>query len=139
MATSGRIPGERADLMAALCTALSDVRYAYVYGSLLTPGLGDESGIDVGADFGHRLAFEELDEVRRRCAEVTGRDLDLMDLLAADPIIRMQIVRFGAPVVVNGRTAAAMFAMRAVGEYLDFKIDRRAVEAAMREPHAAGR
>jgi predicted nucleotidyltransferase len=136
---SGRIPGERADLMAALRTALSDARFAYVYGSLLTSGFNDESDVDVGADFGHRLGFDELDEVRHRCTEATGRDVDLVDLYAADPIIRMQIVRYGEPVVVNDRTAAATFAMRAVGEYLDLKIDRRAVEAAMREPHAAGR
>jgi len=131
-----RIPSDRADLVAPLRTALSEARFVYVYGSLLTPGFNDESDIDVGADCGRRLGFEELDELRRRCAEATGRDVDLVDLYAADPIIRMQVVRHGEPVVVNDHHALAEFAMRAVSEYLDLKIDRRAIEAGMRELHA---
>ncbi len=129
---------DRAPLLAAICGSLAGVRFAYVFGSVLGEGFNAESDLDVAVDCGRRLGFEEVDDLRRRCAEATGRDVDLVDLFAADPIIRMQVVRHGEPVVVNDRHALAVFAMLAVSEYLDFKIDRRGIEAAMREPHVAG-
>jgi predicted nucleotidyltransferase len=131
--------GDRAPLLAAVRVPLAGVRFAYVFGSVLTEAFNAESDVDVAVDCGRRLGFEEVDDLRRRCAEATGRDVDLVDLFAADPIIRMQVLRYGETIVVNDRVALAVFAMRAVSEYLDFKIDRRGIEAAMREPHATGR
>lgn len=108
---------------------LANARFAYVFGSVLTAAFGDESDLDVAVDTGKPLTpGERLDLVEALTAAV-GRDVDLVDLRAADPVIKMQVLRCGRPLLVNDQNAQYAFAMTALSEYLDLKLDRAPVEA----------
>jgi predicted nucleotidyltransferase len=110
---------------------LGDAHFAVIYGSAAAGRLQARSDLDIAVDFGRKLAFSELVELNARLEMTTGRRVDLVDLHAADPILKMQVVRYGRPIVVNDVGSYHRFQMNAIGHYLDFKITRRPVERAM--------
>ncbi len=127
----GRQPVER-----ALAEALSGARFAYLFGSFLTEAFGGESDVDVAVDMGGPLGWEGRMRLVERLSEAAAREVDLVDLFTADPVIRMQVLRYGRLLVENDRPARHRFEARALGEYLDLKLDRAPVERAMVGPHA---
>ena len=108
---------------------LATARFAYAFGSILTAAFGDESDVDVAVDFGRPLTPAGRIELVATLAGAVGRDVDLVDLCAADPVIKMQVLKYGRPILANDETARYAFAMTALSEYLDLKLDRAPVEA----------
>lgn len=125
------VDAERDSLACALSQALGDCRFAFVFGSFLTRGFGTESDVDVAVDFGRVLGLDERLSLNERLDAATGRHVDLMDLRRADPIIAMQVLKTGRLLVSHDRLALAVFQMKTISEYLDWKIDRAPVEAAL--------
>jgi predicted nucleotidyltransferase len=125
------VDDEREVLARSLGEALGDCRFAFVFGSFLTRGFGAESDVDVAADFGNVLGLDERLSLNERLDAATGRHVDLVDLWRADPIIAMQVLKHGRLLVARDRRALAAFQMKAISEYLDWKIDRAPVEAAL--------
>jgi predicted nucleotidyltransferase len=111
---------------------LAGARFAYVFGSYGTPAFGPESDVDIAVSFGHALAFDEKLTRRAALERAAGRPVDLVDLDAADPIIRMQVLKTGRPFLVTDSHAQHEFAMYALAAYFDWKLSRRPVEDAMR-------
>ena len=68
---------------------------------------------------------------------VFRRDADLLDLHRAGPIIKMQVLQYGCPVIINDPRAYEEFRMYTPGEYFDFKLSRGAVEEAVKAWGAA--
>jgi len=108
---------------------LAGARFAYVFGSVLTAAFAEESDVDVAVDFGAPLAPARRMALLASLAAALGRDVDLVDLRRADPVIKMQVLRYGRPLLVNDQPACNAFAMTTISEYLDFKLDRAPVEA----------
>jgi predicted nucleotidyltransferase len=126
---SGANADRAGQVLEELRQALAGARFAYVFGSILTAAFGDESDVDVAVDFGKPLAPAERLELAATLAAAAGRDVDLVDLRTADPVIKMQVLRNGRPLLVNDRLASSAFAMSALSEYFDLKLDRAPVEA----------
>ncbi len=108
---------------------LAGARFAYAFGSVLTAAFGDESDVDVAVDFGRPLTPARRLELVAELAVAVGKDVDLVDLCTADPVIKMQVLRYGRPLLVNDQGARYAFAMTTLSEYFDLKLDRAPVEA----------
>jgi predicted nucleotidyltransferase len=119
------------DLLERVRPHLGAARFAFVFGSFGTPSFRDASDLDLAADLGRVLSSRELFDLSSRLAEAAGRSVDLVDLRNADPIIAMQVLRTGQPIVVNDAHALAVFRMTAPSRYFDWKRCRQPVEEAM--------
>jgi hypothetical protein len=114
-----------------LANALADADFAILFGSAVSNRLTEESDLDIAVAFRSRLSWGECDELRARLEKVVHRPVDLVDLNTADPVLKMQVVRYGRPLVVNDSSAYHTFQMYTISQYLDLKILRRSVEEAM--------
>ena len=114
-----------------LARVLTDAAFAIVYGSAVNDRLSEDSDLDIAVAYPRRLSWRDRTELCSRLEEVAHRSVDLVDLNAVDPILKMQVVRYGRPLVVNDTSAYHAFQMHAISQYLDLKMLRRPVEEAM--------
>jgi predicted nucleotidyltransferase len=117
------------EILDRLRRELADARFAYVFGSILTAAFGEESDVDVAVDLGEPLTPARRYELAADLVAATGREVDVIDLRTADPIIKMQVLRYGRLLLANDQRACYSFAMHTLSEYVDLKIDRAPVEA----------
>lgn len=122
----GRPP--RATSHEDLLPALEGASFALVFGSFGTDRFGPESDIDLAVRFPKPLPIAERFDLAQRLSEIAGRNVDLVDLATADPIIAMQVLRHGKPLLVHDRAAFETFRMTAPSRYFDWKLSRRPVE-----------
>jgi predicted nucleotidyltransferase len=115
---------------------LAGARFAYVFGSIVTGAFGDESDVDVAVDFGEPLTPTGRIELAAVLAAAAGRDVDVVDLRASDPVIKMQVLKYGRLLLANDQPACYSFAMNTLSEYIDLKLDRAPVEAMIARSHA---
>jgi len=117
--------------LARLPEILGDVQFAILYGSAATGTMRDNSDIDVAVMYTSPLTMKELLRLVRDVAAVFRRDVDILDLRTAGPIVKMQVLRYGRPVVINDPGALQRFQMYTPSEYFDFKLQRRPIEEAL--------
>ncbi len=122
-------------LIGILGSLLAEAEFAYLYGSAAESAsrLRSDSDVDLAVWFAAPLSVDERIDWTARLAEATGRDVDLIDLWTADPIISMQVLRHGRLIHCQDRAALSAFQIRAPQVYYDFKIERRQAEQALVE------
>ncbi len=112
------------------------VAVGYVFGSFGTAGFNSESDIDIGilldgeAEY---LSFEAQLELKQKLEEAVGREVDLVLLGAASPILGMQVLRHGRKVFERDARPAEEFFVRTIERYADLKKVRREAEARVLE------
>ena len=111
-----------------LLPALEGASFALVFGSFGTGRFGPESDVDLAVRFPRPLPRAEFFDLLHRLSEIAGRKVDLVDLGTADPIIAMQVLRHGRPLLVRDRAAFESFRMTTPSRYFDWKLSRRPVE-----------
>ena len=111
-----------------LLPALEGASFALVFGSFGTGRFGPESNVDLAVRFPTPLPRTEFFDLLHRLSEIAGRKVDLVDLGSADPIIAMQALRHGRPLLVRDRAAFETFRMTTPSRYFDWKLSRRPVE-----------
>ncbi len=111
--------------------ALEGASFALVFGSFGTERFRPESDLDLAVRFPKPLTQVEILELTQRISEIAGRTVDLVDLGSADPIIAMQVLRHGRPLLVRDRAAFETFRMTTPSRYFDWKLSRRPVEERM--------
>ena len=103
--------------------------FALVYGSILTERFNNESDIDIAVFPKKKWRRQPMDwRLSRALAEATNREVDVLYLDSADPIIIMQVLANGKPVVMSNPQAFLSFKARKISEYLDLKRSRQVVE-----------
>ncbi len=132
-------PDRGDDALYRLRPVLASACFAYVFGSVLRASFNDESDIDLAVDFGRALTPAQRLDLATALSRAAARDVDLVDLRAADPVIKMQVLRYGRPLVINDQAAAYSFAMTTLSEYFDLKLDRAPVEAMIARSRAVQR
>ena len=120
------------DALARVSAALEGAQFALVFGSFGTPSFGPESDLDIAVSFPRALPAMDLVSLVGRLETAAGRRMDVVDLRRADPIIAMQVLRNGRPILVAEPRALAEFQMYTPSRYFDWKITRRPIEEAMR-------
>lgn len=112
-----------------LLPALEGASFALVFGSFGTDRFGPESDVDLAVRYPGPLTPKEFVDLLHRLTSLAGRTVDLVDLASADPIISMQVLRNGRPLLVRDRAAFETFRMTTPSRYFDWKFSRRPVEA----------
>lgn len=118
--------------LAALAKVLEGVEFAILYGSAASGNLRPDSDIDIAVRHQRPLDVDAVIRLVGEISAVFGRDADLLDLHRAGPIIKMQVLRHGRPVIINDTGAFEQFRMYTPSEYFDFKISRRPIEVAIK-------
>jgi len=94
-------------------------KLSWVGGGLASLRLGD-------------LAFLLLSGCAGELSVVFDRNVDILDLHRAGPIVKMQVLRYGRPVVINDEVEFQRFAMYTPSEFFDFKLRRAPIEEAIK-------
>ena len=124
----GLIDGVRATL-----AARSDVRTAYVFGSVATGRDGRNSDLDVAVVFATRPSPRDLDALSEELEHAAGRRVDLVDLATAPPVLAHQVISTGTCIVCRDPAERGEFEARTVLRYLDTAHLRRIQESYLRE------
>jgi predicted nucleotidyltransferase len=117
-------------LAEAIAPFLAGAQVAYVLGSFGTPYFRPESDIDLAVRFPEKLGWRRRVELASALGAAAGRDVDLVDLWVADPIIRMQVLKSGTLLWVADHRARRESEMATISLYHDLKLLRRPAEQA---------
>jgi len=103
----------------------------WVFGSVASGTAAVRSDVDLAALFAKRPAPLDLLDARSEIATLLGRDVDLVDLGRASPVLAMQVLRRGRLLVDRNPPRRRQFVAGAPGRYEDLKLQRRPTEAAL--------
>lgn len=97
------------------------------------------SDVDLAALFRRQPEALELIDARTELEEILHRDVDLVDLDHASPILGMQVLRRGRLLVDRNPRRRSSFSGRTLSMYEDLKIVRRKGEQVLLERIGVGR
>ncbi len=102
----------------------------YVFGSFLTYDAPEDIDVAVllpaQAEIGVYKTQLRLLQSIRECVEI--EEIDLLLLQKADPIIQMQVLRFGKLLFVRDERSLQKFIVQTLGAYCDLKQIRKPIE-----------
>lgn len=101
----------------------------YLFGSHAAGLARADSDVDLAIFAGRPLPREQIVELSLDLATLLRRDVDLVDLGAANTILQMQAIGEGRLVEARDAYAAALFELRVMRDYQDLKQRRAAIEA----------
>lgn len=105
-----------------------------LYGSLAADRLGAESDVDVGLLLGRRRIDPfELARLRTDVEALLGRDVDLVNLDTASPILAMEVLRLHRVARARRGDAIEDLVARTLTAYFDLKRVRKPIEDAIRQ------
>jgi uncharacterized protein len=107
---------------------LPEVRMVFVFGSAAREMLGPESDIDIAVQFEKIPDAFELQNLKADLADLLKREVDLIYLNQASPILRMQVLKNGILVFVTDQRLYSEFFTDTINQYDDLKRVRRASE-----------
>jgi predicted nucleotidyltransferase len=108
------------------------VKFALVYGSILTRSFHRNSDVDVALypiKYGSTLS--DMLKFQSELSDLIQRDTDVVFLDRADLIITMQILANGRLIVNNDPEAFVRFKALKISQYIDFKMSRKIIEDQM--------
>lgn len=107
--------------------AIPDVVAAYRFGSSATGGFRPESDVDLA--FLGRRPLEPVERflLQEVLANALRRDVDLVDLLAASTVMRMQVVSRGHPIFDGSPGERRRFETYVFSSYARLNEERRAL------------
>ena len=113
--------------------AEGNILVAYIFGSFLEQRLTSESDVDIAVLFREESVpdgFGMLD-LAARLSRGAGREVDLLCLNNAGPIIAMQVLRKGKIIVERDAQKRVEFQVRLISRYDDVKRVRLPIEKAI--------
>jgi predicted nucleotidyltransferase len=112
-----------------------EIAAVYLYGSVVKGHLTPESDIDIGVLYGvTRLRdLQQLADDQAALAAALGREVDLVSLAEASPILRYQVLKHGDRILTLDKKLVNQFFIRTVNEYFDLKMVRRGIEKRMKD------
>lgn len=102
--------------------------FAYLLGSACTPRFREDSDIDLAVFWEAAPAPESKFALANELAERLGRDVDLIQLNEADPIIGRQVLETGRLLFCHEADMHFRWKLRQLSIYPDFKATRSVVE-----------
>jgi uncharacterized protein len=111
----------------------------WLFGSAAAGCARADSDVDLAALFRSRPEPLDLLDARQELSELVGREVDLVDLDRASPILAMQVLRHGRLLVDRDYRRRIDFVAHAPGRYEDVIITRREAERALLDRVRGGR
>lgn len=111
----------------------------WLFGSEAQGKARPDSDVDLAALFRRRPTILELLEAQADLEQLLHREVDLVDLDQASPILGMQVLRHGRLLVDQNPKRRHAFFSRTISMYDDIKIIRREAERRLFERFAGGR
>jgi predicted nucleotidyltransferase len=105
----------------------------FVFGSEAVGTQHRDSDLDLAALLRQRPDALEVLDAQTMLEEISGKDVDLVDLGAASPILARQVLRSGRCVFGPSAPALACFEATLLGRYEDLKRIRSEAESALVE------
>jgi predicted nucleotidyltransferase len=100
----------------------------FLFGSIARGFSTDESDVDIAIMFERAPDLFELNDLRDQLSRCAGKEVDLITLNTASPIIKMQVLRYGLLIKKVERDYNEFF-VSTVKEYMDLKYVRKEIEA----------
>jgi predicted nucleotidyltransferase len=100
----------------------------FLFGSMARGFSTDESDVDIAIMFERVPDLFELNDLRDQLSRCVGKEVDLITLNTASPIIKMQVLRYGLLIKKDERGYNEFF-VSTVREYSDLKYVRKEIEA----------
>lgn len=108
-------------------THYTRAKLVFLVGSFARGSANRESDVDVAVLFGYEASLELVDEMRESLALLLSRDVDIVVLDTAGPIMGMQALKTGV-LLYAGPNDYEMFFTRTLNEYHDLKFFRKEIE-----------
>lgn len=114
------------DAVASYLSQQTGIVAGYCFGSQARRDCPAPRDIDIAVLAGQRLCLDELLSLRRDLSLLLNSDrLDVVDLLAAGPVLRRNVVAANMRFFCRDEHAANEFELRALAEYRDSAYRRR--------------
>ncbi|WP_409306259.1 type VII toxin-antitoxin system MntA family adenylyltransferase antitoxin [Pectobacterium sp. B1J-3] len=110
-------------IVAVLKKQLPDIKIIYLFGSRATGHAHKNSDVDIAIMAGHKLDPLVRWDLANQLTTELGHDVDLIDLLQASTVLRMEIVRQGQLLYQIG-TTSAQFEMTTLSMYQHLQRER---------------
>ena len=104
-----------------------EIQLVFLFGSTASEHHSKESDIDIAILFQIEPDFYYLDDIKDSLSKLIKKQIDIVILNNASPIIKMQILKNGIPLIRRGSSYEEFFT-RTVVEYADLKIVRKEIE-----------
>jgi predicted nucleotidyltransferase len=112
------------DLTSRLSRALEarpEVRFAFLFGSSVSKDLDAAKDVDVAVAFTRPPTLLQQGTLAIQLEQVTGREVDLVDLDATSTLLRWEVVRHGIPLLARDPADLVEFRARVPLEYFDLE------------------
>ena len=106
----------------------------YLFGSAAAGRTRPDSDVDVAVLFPQSITPKELFELQTDLAEALSCDVDLIDLTAANTVMRKEVLRTGRLIFEADRLRREEFEMYALSDYARLNEERAPVLAALKHP-----
>ena len=105
----------------------SDFLLVFLFGSFAKECFTNESDVDVAIMFERVPDFYEVSDLKDRMSSHIGRDVDILVLNTASPIIKLQVLKYGQLIKKDEKVYNDFFVCT-LNEYSDLKYLRREAE-----------
>jgi hypothetical protein len=104
------------------------VALAYLFGSAATGHSRKDSDVDIGAVFEDLLDTDSINDLRDKLNALLRREVDLVSLNRASPILKMQVLKHGRLIYASDKKHLHQFFVDTVNQYHDLKTIRKRCE-----------
>jgi predicted nucleotidyltransferase len=104
-----------------------EIDLAFLFGSFAGGTVTAESDVDIAILCRQVLSFDRREEIRAALCTGIKKEVDLVDLNGASPILRMQVLKKGIILIDNANVYEDFF-VRTTVEYDDLKQVRKGIE-----------
>lgn len=117
----------------AVLRVLPDVQLLYVFGSRARGMARAESDLDLAIWVGPRIDSMQLYRAKQTLEVALDVDVDLVDLAAANTVLRLEVVRDGKLLHQHGDEQAIAFEARVLGDYAELMDATREIRESIRK------
>jgi len=96
-----------------------DILLAFIFGSAVSGRFTGQSDVDIAVLFSNAFDASGFMKIRNEAADAAGREIDLVVLNDASPVIRMQVLKNGKMIKSTSTSIYRTFIVRTVKEYDD--------------------
>lgn len=114
-------------LAANLTREFPGIVAAYRFGSTVSGQTHRDSDLDVAILADAPIGATRLFDAKVRLEETARTTIDLVDLLAANTVLRMQVISGGVPIVVREERLRALFEDYVFSSYARLNEERRGI------------